>query len=470
MAEASTKLNNFSKFNSAAAALAADDFGTPVYVYDEDLILSRCYECLEMPNAYGLTVRYAMKANSNRSLLRIISGAGLKLDASSLGEVLRANMAGIPFEDIMLTTQEVYQGGEMSKLQELLLQGLKYNVCSIRQLELIGDFAQKNFFDPGIRIHPGVGSGETATRNTGDDYSCFGVHLSDIDEVLRYAWGKWIRFKHIHVHIGSGADLDIWRQNIDLELRIIMQHFTEAETVSFGGGLKEARMPGEHAADIMALGKYAKEQITAFYKKTKRKLKMEIEPGTFIVANSGYAVTRVVDKKRTARSNFIITDGGMEINSRPLLYGSRHPVYIISGDGAAVKSSEFDSDCFGGANSAGGAGGADGADGSDGIGGADGAGWADGAGGYSAVVAGKCCESGDCQTLDMDGHAVPRLMAEPEIGDLAVIGGVGAYCSSMAPFNYNSHPQIPEVLFASDGGLRLIRKRQTLEQILENEV
>jgi len=220
-------------------------------------------------------------------------------------------------------------------------------------------------------------------------------------------------------------------------------------------------MPGEHAADIMALGKYAKEQITAFYKKTKRKLKMEIEPGTFIVANSGYAVTRVVDKKRTARSNFIITDGGMEINSRPLLYGSRHPMYIISGDGAAVKSSEFETN---------GSGGADGAEDIGGANGSGGAGCADGSGGYSAVVAGKCCESGDCQTLDMDGHAIPRLMAEPEIGDLAVIGGVGAYCSSMAPFNYNSHPQIPEVLFASDGGLRLIRKRQTLEQILENEV
>ena len=429
------KLNNFSKFDSAAAAEAAERFGTPVYIYDEDLVLSRCHECLGMPNAYGLTVRYAMKANSNRSLLKIISGAGLKLDASSLNEVYRAHLAGIPYEDIMLTTQEVYHGDEMAKLEALLQSGLKYNVCSLRQLELIGDFAQKNFFDPGIRIHPGVGSGETATRNTGDDYSCFGVHLSDIDEVLRYAWGKWIKFKHIHVHIGSGADLEIWRQNIDLELGIIAKHFPEAQTVSFGGGLKEARMPYEHAADIMALGKYAKEQITAFHKKTRRKLKMEIEPGTFIVANAGYAATRVVDKKRTARSNFIITDGGMEINSRPLLYGSRHPVYIVSGDGSAVKSSEFD--------------------------GCD--------NGYSAVVAGKCCESGDCQTLDMDGHAVPRGMAEPDIGDLAVIGGVGAYCSSMTPFNYNSHPQIPEVLFTTDGQLRLIRKRQTLEQILENE-
>jgi len=429
-------MNSFSEFGSASAAQAASDFGTPVYVYDESLILRRCYECLDMPNAFGLTVRYSMKANSNKSLLKLIGKAGLALDASSLNEVFRAHLAGIPYEDIMLTTQEVYEGDRMTELEELLRKGLKYNVCSLRQLRLIGDFALKNSFSPGIRIHPGVGSGETATRNTGDDYSCFGVHLSDIEEVLSYSWEKWIKFKHIHVHIGSGADLTIWKQNIDLELGIIDRHFPDAESVSFGGGLKEARMPGEHAADIVALGNYAKQQIAAFYKKTGRKLKMEIEPGTYIVANSGYAVTRVIDKKRTARSNFIITDGGMEINSRPLLYGSRHPVYVLSGDGARVKSSEFSTDSDG----------------------------------YSAVVAGICCESGDCQTLDMDGHAVPRGMAEPEIGDLAVIGGVGAYCSSMAPFNYNSHTQIPEVLFTSDNQLRMIRKRQTLEQMLENEI
>jgi len=228
----------------------------------------------------------------------------------------------------------------------------------------------------------------------------------------------------------------MWRQNIDLLLGIIEEHFPDADTVCFGGGLKEARMPGEYAADVPLLGSYAKMQIEDFYKRTGRKLKMEIEPGTYIVANSGYAVTRLIDKKKTARSNFIITDGGMEINVRPLLYGSRHPVYIVAGDGTRVISSEYDEVKHD----------------------------------FEAVVAGKCCESGDCQTLDMDGHAVPRAMVEPNIGDIVVIGGVGAYCSSMSPYNYNSHPQAPEVLFDSHGKMRLIRKRQTLEQILENEL
>ena len=430
------RLNDFSTLDAGMIAQAAEMFGTPVYIYDEGLILQKCRQCLDIPNAYGSTARYAMKANSNRNLLRLITAAGLHLDASSINEAIRAHLAGIPYGRIRLTTQEVYSGSGMDSLRELLLGGLKYNVCSLRQLRLIGDFAAKSAIDPGIRIHPGIGSGESATRNTGDDYACFGIHLSDVEEALDIAGDMGLKFKHIHEHIGSGADSDMWRQNIDLELSIIEKYFPDAETVCFGGGLKEARMPDETPADIELLGSYAKERIEDFFKETGRKLRMEIEPGTYITANSGFAVTRVIDKKSTSRSNFIVSDGGMEINSRPLLYGSRHPIYIVSGDGNSVRFSEF----YGNQ------------------------------GDYRAVIAGKCCESGDCQTLAPEGHSIPRALAEPEIGDFAVIGGTGAYCSSMTPFNYNSHTQIPEVLYTSDGKLKLIRRRQTLEQLLENEV
>jgi len=86
------------------------------------------------------------------------------------------------------------------------------------------------------------------------------------------------------------------------------------------------------------------------------------------------------------------------------------------------------------------------------------------------VIAGRCCESGDAQSLDSEGHILERRMAEPEIGDIIVIGGTGAYCSAMSPFNYNSHTQAPEVLLRENGKLQLIRKGQTLQQIIENEL
>ena len=312
------------------------------------------------------------------------------------------------------------------------------------------------------------------------------MHRSELSEAVRYAGEKGLKFKHIHEHIGSGGDPEKWRENIDIQLSIVEEHFPDATLVCFGGGLKEARMPFETKADVNMLGLYAKERIEQYYEKTGVKLQMEIEPGTYIVANAGYAITRIMDKKKTARADFIIIDGSMEINSRPLLYGSVHPIYIVSADGRLL-SSEF-SDLTSSAA-------ADGAAGDNtaitpaAVSGADAAGVnavaadadvdaaalmtaaTDAASGiYKAVVAGKCCESGDCQTLDSDGHAIQRRMAEPEIEDIAIIGGTGAYCSSMAPFNYNSHVQAPEVLFTTDGRLELIRKRQTLEQMLENEI
>jgi len=433
-------VGNFSGMIGSKVVLdAALEHGTPFYLYDEQAIAGNCRRLLAMPNAYGLTVRYAMKANSNRSILKIISRQGLKIDASSMNEARRAAAAGIPYKDIILTTQEVPCDGEMLSLQEMIKSGLKYNVCSLRQLFNIGDFAAANKVALAIRIHPGVGSGESASRNTGDNYSCFGIHLYDLDKALGFAKEKGIVFDHVHIHIGSGGDPIAWRDNIDLELNIIERHFPDALTASFGGGLKVARMPDEEAADIEGLGRYAKERLEGFFQKTNRRLEMEVEPGNYVVALAGFIVTRVIDKKKTGGDglNFLVLDGGMELNTRPLLYAARHPFYVVSKSGDLLYS---DFDDAGGHS----------------------------AGSYTAVPVGKCCETGDSQSLDSAGLNLPRKMAEPEVGDFFVIGGAGAYCSSMSPMNYNSHVQAAEVLY-SPGGLQVIRRRQSLEQLMANE-
>lgn len=431
-------LNPFGAVTGADIAAAAREYGAPLYLYDEATIVAQCGAMLSMPNAYGLTVRYAMKANSSRALLQLINQQGLQIDASSLMEVRRANLAGVPLDNIMLTTQEVQRGEDEQELQRMMLQGLKFNVCSLLQLRRIAPFAQQQGIDLSIRLHPGVGSGESASRNTGDHYSCFGVHLSDLERAQALAQEFGLRFTQVHVHIGSGGDPQKWQENIDRELELLERHFAEARSVSFGGGLKVARMPGELEADVEQLGLYAKQRIQEFYHRTSRKLRMEVEPGTFIVAGSGYILTEVLDKKSTGDQGFqfIVAGGGMELNARPLLYGSQHPFYIVSPEGE-LRWSEFGDMPTNG---------------------------------YEAIVVGHCCESGDAQSLDDSGRALPRPMREPEVGDLLVIGGAGAYCASMAPFNYNSHLQAPEVLLQQDGRLRLIRRRQSLLQLVENEL
>ena len=430
------KLVDFSYLDSKTIAMSASKYGTPHYIYDERLILENCKKALSMPNAFGLTIRYAMKANSNRTLLKIIHSSGLLLDSSSMNEVRRAVLAGLPLKDILLTTQELPSGEDLNELKIMILDGLKYNVCSLNQLYNIGDFAAENKVNLSVRIHPGTGSGESATRNTGDNYSCFGIHLSDIDKALRYAKEKGIVFDMVHTHIGSGGDPEAWKKNIDFELDIVEKLFPDVKSVNFGGGLKIARMPDEKAADIEELGLYARDRMEEFYKKTGRKLQMEVEPGTFIIGQTGFIVTKVMDKKSTGENgyNFLVLDGGMELNTRPLLYASRHPFHVVSKEGDLL-SSEFNNE---GKN-------------------------------FTAIPVGRCCESGDSQSLDASGLTIPRQMGEPQVGDYFVIGGCGAYCSSMSPMNYNSHEQEAEILFTNDGDLKVIRRKQSLIQMLENE-
>ena len=426
------------KLDAALIPKIAQQWGTPVYLHDQEYIENSCEQLLNMPNAYGLHVRYAMKANSDRTVLHVVTNKGLDLDCSSVDEAARAHSAGIPYSRMMLTTQEVPSGKERAELETMIRAGLKYNVCSMLQYQLIADFAKANSIDLSIRVHPGAaGGGESATRDTGSEYSCFGVHLRDVPQVKALADEKGLRFTQVHVHIGSGGDPEKWRENIDRELGFVKTYFPDATTVSFGGGLKVARMPGEKQADIASLGAYATQRIQEFKAATGRELQMEIEPGTFVVANSGHIVARIIDKKLTNEVNFLIVDGGMELLTRPLLYGSEHPIAIVRQDGTLL-SSEYDQ--------------------------------APATGLKSFGIVGRCCESGDSVRLDKDGNIVPLLIAEPEIGDYVVIGGTGAYSESMSPENYNSHRKPGAVMKTRSGDLVLIRKKQVREQLTQNEL
>lgn len=420
-----------------AAALVGS---TPLYLYDEAMIAQRCRDVLAMPNAFGLSARYAMKANSSRAILELVAEQGMGIDASSLNEARRARRAGVAAERIMLTSQEIPEGQDRRDLEALMGEGLTYNACSQRQLEAVAPFARAKGIALSVRVNPGVGAGESVTRNTGDKYSSFGVHLANLDRLNAFAREAGVTIGQVHVHIGSGGDPAAWAENIDRMLEIVERHFPDATTLNLGGGFKEARMPDEQAADIRALGEHARKRFEAFAARTGRKPHMAVEPGTYVVANAGYLVTRVVDRKWSGPGGFefILADGGMEANTRPLLYGSRHPFYVVSRTGELL-SSEFNLNDpnveldF-------------------------------------RVVVGRCCESGDSQSLDHHGHIIPRMMADPQVGDFMVVGGAGAYCASMSPFNYNSYLQAPEVLLAADGSLQVIRKPQTLDQVVANEV
>jgi diaminopimelate decarboxylase len=402
------------------AAEVRERFGTPCYVYDRAALEAAARHALAFPAPHGLTVRYAMKANPSRGILALFRDLGLHIDASSDWEVERALRAGVDPARIQLTSQMPSR-----QVREHVARGVILNACSLHQLEAIGKDA------PGtriaVRMNPGLGSGSTKRTNTGGPSSSFGVWHEYLDEVVRIASGHGLAIRTLHSHIGSGTDPEVWkraaRMTLDLAARL-----PDVCAVNLGGGFKVGRMPEEPTVDLHEVGAHVRAELEAFRQRDGRALRLEIEPGTYLVANAGAVVATCVDVVDTGRAGYLFAklDTGMTEVTRPSLYGAQHPVDVLATGREAAE----------------------------------------------VVFVGPCCESGDILTpAPGDPEALgPRWVPRPRIGDLVVVGGAGAYCAAMSTINYNSYPQAPEVMLEPDGSLRLLRRRQTLDQILANEV
>jgi len=411
---------NFLDFDSARAI--ADAYGTPAYVYDEASLRANAEAVLAFPNAFGLTARYAMKACPNAAILKIFNGMGLRIDASSGYEVRRAMAAGVPAGQISLSAQEI-----PDDLGELLDAGLQLNACSLRQLRRFAELRPGD--ELGLRFNPGAGSGGNNRTNVGGPSSSFGIWHEWAGEARKIAKDHGLKVVRIHTHIGSGSDPAVWIKVADMSLGLVEQ-FPEVRALNLGGGYKVGRMPGETATDLQVVGSAVKEKFEAFAARTGRKIGLEVEPGTFLVANAGCVLAEVHDVVSTGEGGyrFIKLNAGMTELLRPSIYGAQHPIHILK------RNEKSDTKPY--------------------------------------VVVGHCCESGDILT---PAPGDPELLATRELavaepGDLCVIDGAGAYASAMTPKHYNSYPEAAEVLLGVDGKARLIRRRQKPEEIWANEV
>lgn len=398
-------------------------FGTPVYVYDQKTLEAQAQAVLDFPSAFGVTARFAMKALPNAAVIRILTQKGLHIDASSGYEVERAMRAGVPASHIQLTAQEVPEN-----LKDLVNRGVIFNACSLNQLKRYGDlFPGKTV---SVRINPGAGSGHSNRTNVGGPAASFGIWHEHVDEVHAICKQYHLKVTTMHTHIGSGSDPEVWERVALMSLDIAAQ-FPDANTVSLGGGFKVGRMQGEATVDLQQVGLHVVEAFRMFEGRHGRKLHLEVEPGTYLVANAGAIVTTVKDLVDTGKAGyrFIKVDSGMTEVVRPSMYGAQHPIVVVPAEPEKRGTAEY-------------------------------------------LVVGHCCESGDVLTPapgDPEG-LTGRTLTEAKVGDLLVIGGAGAYCAAMSSKNYNSFPEAAEVLLDKDGVFHLVRKRQTLDQVLVNEV
>lgn len=398
----------------------SENYQTPVYVYSEKELRERAREFLAFPSAFGHTVRYAMKANPQRNILKIFDSEWLLIDASSDFEALRAISAGILPEKIQISSQELW-----NHAKELIEKWVFFVATSIHQLEFFG----KNFpwKSCGIRINPWVSSGAFAKISTWGSTSSFGIWHEKLDEVIKVSEKYNITLSKLHFHIGSENTPESWVDSARFGFDIL-RNIPSIDTFDMWGGYKMAIMRYEKSADLQAIWKALSEKFEDFYKETGRKIHLEMEPWKYLVINSCSMLVEVQDIVDTWEDGymFLKINSGMNDMPRVAMYGVQEPLYIIN------DSSEY----------------------------------------VEYVVVGHCCESSDlisCKLYDAE-VIEPRSLKKTSIWDMLVIDGVGAYNSAMAIKNYNSFPESWELLLKENGEIVEIRARQEIHDIWKNEV
>lgn len=262
-----------------------------------------------------------------------------RLDVSSFKQVRRAMDAGVPADHISLSTQELPKD-----FAELVDMGVKVNACSLSQLERFGKHYAGKGQRVGVRVNPGVGSGGFSKSttgfsktNVGGPSSSFGIWNSFLEDgtvsdiVEKYG----LVVERIHTHIGSGSDPAVWQQVATKSLSFCKM-FDTVTSLNLGGGYKVGRNPGEPTTDLQEIGAPVTDAFQQFAADTGRQLKLEIEPGTYLVAMAGALVSTVQDKVMTtgdAGHTFLKLDAGMTDVLRPSLYGAVHPITVLPGTG-----------------------------------------------------------------------------------------------------------------------------------------
>lgn len=406
-------------------------FGTPCYVYDERTLVEQVAAMQAMPSAFGLRVRYSIKALPSLAILRLLDLHGCMFDASSEWEARRAILSGVSPSKVTLTAQEVGPSAF-----ELVERGVELVAGSLSQVDSYG----RRF--PGaevsLRINPGVGSGAIKRLTSGGPNSSFGIWHAQVPTAKELCAKHSLRLRRVHHHVGSGHDPAKWAEIARLTLDIAAQ-LGDVPIINLGGGYRVAAFRADPIPDSTETFTAVRGLFEEHAARTGSRPLLEIEPGTRIVANAGCLVATVTDVVETDPAlgyTFLKIDSGMTEVARPALYGALHPLVVVparepSGEARASSAPT-----------------------------------------KPYVVVGHCCIAGDVLTpalFDTENLA-PQRLEEARPGDCLVVERAGGYCSSMSTKNFNSFPEAPEVLRRRNGELCLIRRRQTLEQMVQNEI
>ena len=415
----STATNSFPVIRREISGMTIDSivqkYGTPCYVYDMATIRQKVNDL----RAFDL-IRYAQKACSNIAILDRLRRLGVVVDAVSAGEVHRALAAGYEPEGIVYTA-DVFDREALALVKKL---GLHVNCGSPDMIEQLGQV------QPGasvtLRVNPGFGHGHSQKTNTGGPQSKHGIWHGDIDRCLRLADMHNIVIDGLHMHIGSGTDLEHLSQVCDALERVAKQIGRTLTTISAGGGLPVPYRVGQSYVDIDKYFQLWDQTRKRLEKDFGHAIRMEIEPGRYLVAESGYLIAEIRAVKNMGENRFYLLDAGFNDLARPILYGAYHPISIYHRGAVPSAEALFDT-----------------------------------------VVGGPLCESGDIFTQEEGGFVAKRALPPANVGDYLILEVAGAYGFVMSS-NYNGRFRAPEVLI-EDGQLHCIRERETFDDLIRGE-
>ncbi|MCL2292102.1 MAG: diaminopimelate decarboxylase [Candidatus Bathyarchaeota archaeon] len=386
--------------------------GSPLYVYDERVIRDRCREMRQLLPNKNLRVNYSSKANCNLELLKIILSEGIDVDAMSPGEIVVQQKAGYPSERIF------YIGNNVSttEMKFAIERDILVSVDSLSQLKLFGEINRGGRV--AVRFNPGVGTGHHEKVVTAGKKTKFGVQKDFVSDVKKLLQMYDLKLVGINQHIGSlFLDEDHYIDGVKSLLEIATE-FKGLEFIDMGGGFGVPYHNDEHRLDLDKLSAKLDVLLDEFLETYDNpNVVFKIEPGRYIVAECGILLGQVYAVKENYGIKYVGTDLGFNVLARPVMYDAYHEVEVLK---------KNPSNCCP----------------------------------EAVTIVGNICESGDI-------IANNRLLPSIDEGDVIAVLNAGAYGYSMSS-NYNCRLKPAEVLICSNGETRLIRKRDSYEDIVRN--
>lgn len=385
------------------------EFGTPLYVYDAEKIVHQLRTLTTAFSGTDVKIKYAAKALTNLSILKLLRIYGSDIDVVSIEEAHLALRAGFKPSQVMFTPS----GVDFNEIVEGVKLNLTINLDSLSAMEKFGQ-KYKNTYPCSIRLNPHIMAGGNYKISTGHSNSKFGISVFQLPDIHDVVKKYELRVNGLHIHTGS----DITESEVFLKMADILfsvaRDFPHLRFIDFGSGFKVAYKEGDIVTNVYDLGLKLTKVFNDFCQSYGRKLELHFEPGKFIVSEAGVLLVKVTVVKPTPSLTFVGVNSGLNHLLRPMMYDAWHDIVNISNPVGPQK---------------------------------------------LYTVVGYICET--------DTFGSDRKLNEVREGDILAIRNAGAYGFSMAS-NYNSRLRPAEVLLLN-GQPKLIREREKLDDLWRHQ-